>query len=518
MDDYTKNGRSGGLRVQAPICDKQTVTELSSDFTLPDYQPEIKRLLRIRATVARVDKYIGVGNAECSGVVDYSILYSANDGALYCATESCEYQFSVPIEMTSDFELNEGLVCDAEIRPEVVNGRVVSPRKISVKSRLRSRVRLFGTKLLEEDIGGVAPDTLERLRGSAECARLFVGGAETLQLGDEILCDPQAGDTRVIQTEGQVFVSEASAGSGVVNCRGEVCLKLLCCIEASDALPTVQLRRIPFHAAISTDGAEVNCECCAEGVCSDLHVMVEEGRIVCEVSVHLQAYAQRNETVSFTRDLYSTAAAGDCRYTSCVFSKSLGCVNGNFSLNTTLSLEEAGIPSGASLIDLSVTPSVSSLECDRGKSYLVGKCRCQAVLRDGEETVTQEFELPFRYETDQNCDDGTQVTDYHATVDAISCRGRMDSERIGVDAELAVSMALRGESRFDMLSEAHFMEEDSDMGAVYTICYPSREDTLWSVAKRYRRPIGAVSELNSLAGSPAADSPDSLMGVKYLIV
>ena len=518
MDDYTKNGRSGRVRVQAPICDRQTVTELSSDFTLPDYQPEIKRLLRIRAVVTRVDKYIGVGSAEFSGAVDYGILYSASDGGLYCANENCEFQFSVPIEMASDFELNEGLVCDAEIRPETVSGRVASPRKISVKCRLRTRVRLFGTKLLEEDIGGAPADTVERLCGSAECARLFVGGTETLQLGDEILCDPQAGDLRVINAEGQVFVAEATAGSGAVNCRGEVCLKLLCCIESNDALPTVQLRRIPFHAAIPTDGAEVNCECCAEGVCSDLHVTVEEGRIVCEVSAHLQAYAQRNESVTFTRDLYSTAAEGECRYTSCVFSKSLGCVNGNFSLNTAISLEEAGIPAGAALIDLSVTPTVSSLECERGKYYLLGKCRCQAVLREGDETVTQEFELPFRYETDQACDDGAPVTDYRATVEAISCRARMDSERIGVDAELAVSMLLRGESRFDMLAEAHFSETDSDAGAVYTICYPSREDTLWSVAKRYRRSVGAVSELNSLAGSPAADAPDSLMGVKYLIV
>ena len=112
--DYDQKSR-GALRVQVPICDRQTVTELSSDFSLPDYQPQIKRLLRVSATVSPPDHYVGSGRAELSGTVDYSILYSGNDGALYCATERADYQLSVPVEMGADIDLNEGVVCDAEL-------------------------------------------------------------------------------------------------------------------------------------------------------------------------------------------------------------------------------------------------------------------------------------------------------------------------------------------------------------------------------------------------------------------
>ena len=514
MDNYTRNGR-GGMRVQAPICDHRSVTELSTDFSLPDYQPEIKRLLRVRATVSPPDKYIGAGNADFSGTVDYSILYSGNDGSLYCANETGEYQFSAPLEMTSDFELNDGLTCDCEILPDVVSGRVAGPRKFTVKCRLRTHVRILGTRLLEENVSDAPRDSIQRLCGQAECARVFVGVGEPLQLGDEILCDAPMGDMRVISADAQVFVGEAVSGSGVVNCRGEVCLKLLCCREDGTEPPTPLWRRIPFTQAVPTDGAEVNCDACADGVCTELHVTVEEGRILCEVAIRLHAHAQRNEALQFTRDLYSTDAACEVRYTSCVFPKAVKCVNGNFSLNTTLSLEEAGLKPNASLVDVALTPTVTALEADRGKYFLVGRCRVQVIQGDGEDFSAQEFELPFRFETEGASE---AVTDYTASVTPISCRARVDGERLAIDAELAVCLSMRGEAQFQMLSEAQFGDAVSRSAAVYTICYPSRDDTLWSVAKRYHRSVASVSDINSLAASPAADSPESLAGVSYLLV
>ena len=513
MDNYIKSNREG-VPIQALICDRQTVNELASDFSLPDYQPEIKRLLRVRAIVSPPDKYIGAGNAEFSGTVDYSILYCGNDGALYCAGESGEYKFSVPIEMTSDFELNEGLTCDMDVTPEMTVGRVAAPRKLSVKCRLRARVRIWGVKTIQDPASGQKND-IQRLCGQAESARCFVGMGDALALGDEILLDAGSADLRVISAESQVFVTEALAGSGVVNCRGEVCLKLLCCHENTAELPTVQLRRIPFTQAVLTDGVEVNCDCCADGVTSELHITVEEGRILCEVTLRLRVRAQRNETVSFTRDLYSVSAECETHTAQYDLPRALKCINGNFSLNQTLPLEEIGIRQGMTPIDITLSPSVTSLECDHGKCYLNGRCRAHVILTDGEELSAQEFDLPFRYETDSS---GAEVSDYDAVVDPISCRTRVDGERISVDAELAVSLATRTNSYVEMLTDAKFGEEISRPGAVYTVCYPSREDTLWSVAKRYHRAVNSISQINNLANSPAADSRESLMGVRYLLV
>lgn len=513
MDSYTKEDRI--VRVQIPICDRTQNTELAMDISLPDYQPEIKRLLRVRAAVHPADKYIGTGNAEFSGTLDYIIYYAGNDGALYSATQTGEYRFTVPMESTAEYDLGEGILCDVNVLTDAVSGRVISPRKIALKCRLRSRVRMYASKVISAAIRGET-HALEALTGNAESARVFWGSSDTVRLADEILTDAQMQDLRVIAAEGEVFVSEATAGSGIANCRGEVCLKLLT-VQESGGTPNVLQRRIPFAQEITVDGAEVNCACTVSGVCTDLNIMVEEGRILCEVGAILHARAQRNETVSYLRDVYSTQMLSSVGETTCVLPKAILCVNSNFSLNQILKLADVGIAPNAVIADLYATPASVTAESENGKIYLIGKCRCHAILAGAEEMSAQEFEVPFRFEAGTLGKDEV-ISDYSAQANVILCRARVDGERISVDAELAVSLAVMGETRFRMVTEAKFGEKIDREASVYTVCYPSKDDTLWSVAKRYHRPVSAISEINHLDGAPAADAANSLSGVKYLLV
>ena len=100
----------------------------------------------------------------------------------------------------------------------------------------------------------------------------------------------------------------------------------------------------------------------------------------------------------------------------------------------------------------------------------------------------------------------------------ISCRVRLDGERLGVDAEIAIMACLRGEREIEMLTEASFGSEWKQEEAVCRICYPEKGDTLWSVAKRYHCGVNDLSERNRLASAPSADSAESLAGVNYLMI
>ena len=519
MENYTKDIRQA-TRMQAPVCDRQTVTELSSDVVLPDYQPEIKRLLRVCATVTPADKYVGSGSVEISGTVDYHIWYCGNDGALYCATQGEEYHVTVPMEVGQEFEVGNGLLCDVDVVADMAAGRVLAPRKLSLKCRLRSRVRVFGTYVIEESVkckDGEKPSalSLQRLHQSVKSARVCVGKSEPIHLGEEILLESGMGDLRVIDAVGKVFVTDAEAGSGNVSCRGEVCLKLLCSREGEQDVITL-LRRVPFSSAVEVEGAEVNCECCADGVCTEARVTVEENRLTCDMTVYLLARAQRNDSVTLTRDLYAINTECHVAERELTVPVAIKCFNGNFSLNETLTLEDAGIKAGQRVLDISGTPTVTSLENEKGRLYWNGKCRYQVTLQGEDEMGLREFEIPFRYEAEA----GTQMlpVDHDTRVELISCRARMDGERIAVDAELSVASAVRGEEKVRVASEVALGAPVSRSASAYTVCYPAKEDTLWSVAKRYCRPVEQISRQNELSGAFAADSAQSLDGVDFLLV
>ncbi len=499
---------------QAPMGERVLLTELSEEFSLPDYQPEMKRLLRVKATVMPPDRYVGGGHAECAGTVEYAILYAGNDGCIYSTVQSGGYRMVMPVELPAEAETGANLLCDAAITAEQVSGRVVAPRRVSVKCRLRSKLGLYGARTV-----GCEPasrEQLERLCGELECAALYTGMGEELQLADEILCEANR-DLRVISAEGAVFLTECAAGSGCVQCGGELALRLLVARETEEGTESVSAitRRIPFRQTVDAEGAEVNCQACAEGFCRTLAVTVEEGRILCEASVCLLVRAARNVSVPYLRDVYSTGNAAEVSFGRLQLPRLLSAFNGNFTLNTTVPAEEAGIRREHKLVDLAATAVSPTWAWERGRLRVNGTCRLCSILSDGEELGARESEIPFHYEAEIGREAPTSC---EISVEVVSCRGKLDGERLGVDAELALAVRAYGESEIQAVKEIRIGEAMTHLGGDTLIYYPEKRDTLWSVAKHYRRSMSELARRNALPDAPAADSAASLEGVKYLLI
>ena len=517
MDNYTKND-SATLRVQTLLSDKQEMSEITAEVSLPDYRPEVKRLVRVSATVTPPARYVGAANTELSGSVDFCILYTGNDGALYATSHTSEYRIGIPVDLPSDVLLGDGLVCDADILPEPCNARVLAPRKLSVKCRLRARMRIFGIRLIENGdlIAGIAA---EKLYGSGDTSEFFSGIGEALMLHDEIVCDTQAEDVRVVCAEGQVFVSEAIAGSGCVNCRGEVALKLLCAHDATGLPPSQMVRRIPFESAVEVEGCEVNCSASAFGTCTDVSVTVEDGRILCDLSLILQGRAQRDRNLTYVRDAFALDSVSEGRTDFLALPQARSCVCANFSIGTTLTAEEAGLRQGFNVVDAYMMPLSAELAAENGRDILTGRCRIYLTLcDDAGEISSQDVEIPYRYEAESK---EMGLSDYLVHVSPISCRARADGERLGIDGELAVSMMTRAQAKIQYLSACNIGEKCKKAEGECTVCFPASTDTLWSVATRYHKPLAHLTGINTLtpqAQAAAADSPASLAGVKYLLV
>lgn len=550
-DAYTMNQMQGAVRdgttadgfpsdratVQLPICHRTLSTELSGDFSLPDYQPEIKRLLRIGASVLPPERYTSGDSLELERSMDYFVLYMGNDNNLYCAPLSTDYRMSLSLSEERErirvsgasSPLDGELTCTCDITAEPVTGRVTAPRRLNIKSRLKAAVRVMGTcSLAAEGSGELTPASIERLSDTAPTARLYRGSGEVPALQDDMILTPaEGGDVRVICAEGQVMVSEATAGQDMVTCRGEVLLKLTLCPaeppEGEIVLPTVTTRKIPFSQAVQLAGVTPDCKCCAYGACSEMSVEVEEGHLHTDLGVMLEVMAQKNQTTAYVKDLYSTHKETNCDYTTYATHEALACFNGNFTLSDSQALNEAGISPTARVVDVSAVafPEAVTADPDKNRCVLSGRCRVQLLLfRDGEYTAS-ELEFPFRYEKDgipMGSLTAGEVPEYDGSVQVMTCRARMDGERIGVDAEVAVALRLMGQNTLTALSSVAYGQDVTRRRGEYVICFPAPTDTLWSVAKRYHAPMAALGAANGLSLPESADHVSSLTGVEYLIV
>lgn len=508
MDKYAKNTQ--GSTLQIPVADKTVTTELSGDFTLPDYQPEIKRLLWINAAVLPPSRYIGDRQAELAGSIDYYVLYIGSDGAVYCAPLTTEYKVDMPFE----FDIGDirSLSASTSINPDMISGRVTAPRKISIKCRLKSRISLFGEMAVEDGFAH-GEDGVQVLRGKTVSYRTLRGVGEMLRLSDEIICDSRDGEIRVISAEGKVLMSEISPSENSVICRGDLYMKLLLCREEGGAPYTV-LRKIPFSQNIAVEGARAGDGAMAKGSVCELNVTVDEGRIGIETEIIIESEVAHGEENEVVRDVYSISKKSDNTYKKIAISSASSCFSGNLTLSDSLPIDEIGITVGARIIDACGTAFVDEYCFANDKCALSGKAKISMLCeKDGELSVV-ETELPFNYKTSAE----GEFTRAMAEAQVIFVRARTDGDRVGIDAEIGFcgTASLVGEEK--ILDNAFFADDLNRPGGEITVCYPSVGDSLWSVAKKYGVSLDSLCKNNKISDVGEYDSLESLKDVNFLLI
>jgi len=504
--------QASGAYIQVPINEKSTTTDLSGDFTLPDYQPEIKRLLKVNAKVLPPAKYVGDSEGEFVGSIDYYVHYIGSDNQIYCAPLSVEYKTSVPMDKNELTLVN--MSADAEIIPENVGGRVTSPRKLNIKCRLKTKARMYGDMPLDMGFMNMGGEN-QVLVASGQFARRMFAQSEVIHLADEIIQGKDS-DTRVICADGHVLISEASAGAGAVNVKGELYLTLLMCRE-SDGVPYTMLRRLPFSQLVMTEGADASSQANAKGSVCEMSINVEDDRIGIDVGVMLEVSACKNEAVSYVKDMYSTAHKTECEYRDIPTLLRGRAFNSNFTQRDSMPLEEAGLSPGHKIIDISGVAYPEGAELDGGRWIFTGKSKYSVIAEKDGEYSNIEIEMPYRYAVDAK--DGDNESSYaSATAEIINTRARLDGERIGIDGEIMMTGVISCPCKTRMLDSVSFGEESERTRGEYVICYPSRSDTLWSVAKRYGRTVASLAKTNKLQSTDTPDASATLEGVHFLVV
>ena len=494
--------------------DKNIVSEMSSDFSLPDYQPEIKRLLRVTASMLPPSKYFGAGEAEFAGNIDYYVLYMGSDNEVYCAPLTGEYSVSVPIDKDEHIDLGDELCTVAQIIPDLVSGRVTSPRHITIKCRLKTHAKIYGKTRVMSNITR-CDGSIEKLKGEVQNSRVMTSAGEIITLTDEIIPDSRDGEFRVVCADGRVLVSEVSAGKDEVICRGDLHLKVLMSRE-NGSMPTVMLRRMPFSSIIASEGVTPDSSAYAKGSLAELALTVDEGRIGIEAGIILESVCQKNMPVNYISDVYSVTHESNCEYRDMEIPRGVSGFNRNFTFSESMTLEDAGIGENMLIMDSCGSAMIDEFKLDGSKCKMLGKCKFNLQLFDGADYSSAEIEMPFKYEYDMP--EQAENMGLEAEANVVLCRARVDGERVGVDAEISLCGRMWETKKCVALQSYRLGEALVQGRGEITVCYPNSNDTLWSVAKRYNAQLSTLSEVNKLSQNIKPSSHQSLENTEYLVI
>ncbi len=528
QEEYKDEKRIEEETVLHDLWPEAVYCEAVGDYTLPDYQPEIRRLLHIRTEVLPAGRYMAEGKAEFAGNLTHVLLYADAEGKLACVTLDADYDFSIPLPEGEEIDVS--VYTTAE--PTVC--RLAGPRKLSLRTRLKNELHLYRESPVSPVVRGMGSEkdtaSLERVNLHMETMSVAHGSCGAFTLTATVPVDGPCQGQEVIWAGGHLQVSECRMQEGGCLCRGHAWVRALLS-GAEGQAPYAVREKIAFEQMVPLTGKGERAACMASGrlLLTEATLLPggEEGgsSLTFTARAELDATAIRPRTACPTGDLYSTDYQMTCSYRTAKATRACGMGGGFYTVSASRPRTECEAEQAVALVDTDGRVELQSVQVERGRAVVSGRVLATVIFAGAEEgrapLGTAEVPIPFRIETDLHPTPGSTPR-FDCRGELIAARARLEPSAVTVDAELALTLSAFEEENCRILKEA---EPDGSLpvehrGNRLYVVYPQEEDTLFSLGAHYHKSRASLAEQNGLGEGVLSTShlTASLDGVHHLLV
>lgn len=259
---------------------EQTVEQpLDAEFTLPDYFPEIERILKCLVKPSVMSNVQSGGSLTVDGTAFITLIYSSSEGEVY----GFDYQlpFSRTVEIASGGASgNLSVTCGAAA--DYVGCRAISPRRVSVHSSAALRIKAVEKR----DVGIIADiddKTVQTLKGQCMARVPMASVEKQFILEEEIKLDSGKTSVSIIRTCGDAVSNDCKIINNKAVIKGKLTLSAL--YKSDSGLDTLKTD-IPVSQIVDIEGANENCSCI-----SDFEVLSLELRPKTGISGEIGSFA-----------------------------------------------------------------------------------------------------------------------------------------------------------------------------------------------------------------------------------
>lgn len=288
-----------------------TVSEqpVDIDFTLPDYCPDIEKILKCKITPKIYNRALSGGQLTVDGATVVTILYTDASGGLRVCEQTVPYSVAFPVKDTP-----ECYALDTYTKPEYVNCRALSQRRLTVHGAFSLYARVLQSCPVEL-CSPCEESALEYNTSEIPASSLSAFCSEQFTAGDGIKVTNKPSVAVVLDSSVRADVTGFKLIPDKLMLNGELAVHMLyLSAPESGSVETLDYT-IPFTEVIDCRGLTEESE-----VCPVLSVLSYEIRLkndimsespIVDVEARLNAlvtaYSRKNVTVIL--DAYSTELA-----------------------------------------------------------------------------------------------------------------------------------------------------------------------------------------------------------------
>ncbi len=497
-------------------------SESNGEYSLPDYNTDVKKLLMVSAEVVPSGKFPSDSAVEYSGVISYNVIYIDSDNQVTHAEFTTDYDLSV--------RTDGDRYVDSDICTEIVNVgmRLTGPRRFSVKTVLESDV--FITESLSYFVNGdVFEDREPEMLTKTVCISSGVYmQADEREYAEEMLSLEGAivDEIEPLLSSADVIIKSVTQSAEAVEIKGDMCIALIYKDENGEIKRCEKM--FPYLESVTADGSESFSGCYAsveilsvkctvnptdDGVNAVVSVIAAPKVRACltnEVVLVKDAYLKECGVANEYNELNYSSNAAECPY--------------EIPVDFSVSLSEMQLDDCSDAVCLKLDFCGTDAQMtDDGRVKICGQMKVNGIL-SGDNSDGNKIYLPLKYSTEieKYVNNNCQICG-NASVE---CRVNVDSAKYeiangcmniacNVDALLRISECNKERVLVSSYTTDEMFEKDD---SVVTVYYPEGDETLFSVAERFHTSVERIAQDNSLTEAVFSSASAPLSGVKKLVI
>lgn len=468
--------------------------QIESDITLPDYFPDIVRVIKCTLKANIVSVSSGGNRITADGNAIISVLYICESGKLHC------FEQKIPVSKYVETPKAEECTCVASAKTQYVNCRVISQRRIDIRGSIGIDFKAY-EKCDKRIVSSCENKNIQLRTKSAnvsnlkDCVSRCFSMNETIEIGAS-----QGTIGQIVRCNAIAVLDSTKLVAGKILVKGELKVKVVyltdgeCVLEKiENSMPISQIieaattENCSDFVTLSVPSVEVHAKTDSSGA---LRLIDVSAVIRADVSVY------ENEEIQYTTDAYSTEYETDFQRESVELKSIFEKFSDTYLCKGSVEISGSAVKSIEDIFcnGLNYTVSLSGNEM-----LISGKANVSFLAVNSEDEL-QSFdrELDFQYKRattlgesfSASCNVTPTGIDY-----ILSAENKLD-----IRIETEISGLIFDASKKQIISDISCDEakKKKKRSAALTIYFAQQGEEIWEIARRYNTRVDLICAENNI--------------------
>lgn len=493
--DYQINTEE--ITMNEQIANMMAEQSIELDYMLPDYCPEVFKVLRAQMKPNILSERISGNRLMIDGVADITVIYLSENSCKLNRIEQ-KQAFTKTVELGQECD---GCFVSIRAKCESFSCRAQNSRRLEMRGAIGLGIAVYQNRTISAVCD--CPELQIHRKPVTACDRKFYVSKE-FTIREEL----RVGESRPPIREIVDYSAEAEFGdykllANKVICKGELRLHTIYLSEQVEQ-PELMEHSIPLSQIMDCEGVDEDdiCACRFEVVKYDLDLQMEEDgkctAFTVEIGVRVCCEAAKNRDIMAVDDCYSTSCEIEAEAGECTVEALLGELKKSHVQKCPLHLNQGAV---SLIYDLSCHATNISYQMDSGRLMVLCSLQVGILAADSEN-------MPMWIEQGIPCEIEVKDTDVDSALSFIpqitvktADYHMISTEEIELRAELEVYGLLYRRSTVRMITGVTAMEDMPKVredDAALRIYFADERESVWDVAKRYNTSVAAILEQNEI--------------------